>query len=210
MRTCPKCGSYLPDGKLLCPACNRPVVGAAGDHRQRTAQEKNRTHSRISESMKTVKRDTWTAGERTHPYSGNTYEQHKSHDPRSKDYYRSKHEPSSSDLSPQAQRVVCAAAYFGILFFLPLVLMPNSKEGRFHANQGLLVFIVNLIVGSVANILAISITDFFEIFAAIPPILMVYGASNAYKGNMTELPVIGKIRLIGDDNQHYTNLGGRR
>ena len=32
-------------------------------------------------------------------------------------------------------------AYFGILFFLPLVVCPQSRFGRFHANQGLILLL---------------------------------------------------------------------
>ena len=50
----------------------------------------------------------------------------------------------------QDAKIWSVLAYFGILFFLPLVAVPNSAYGKFHANQGLLlvIFYVTLTVAS--------------------------------------------------------------
>lgn len=207
MRTCPKCGSYVPEGKILCPACGRLNLGVSGNAHESIRSERTRTYGRIREAQKEVKRDAWLTSKQKNPYQGHTYEQHKSHDPRSKDYYKPKYEQSSSGLPENSQNLICAAAYFGFFFFLPLVLMPNSKVGKFHANQGLVLFICNILLGVFAGIISSMFGEFFEIISAVPPMLMVYGAVNAYRGNMTELPVIGKIQLINDENNMF---GGRR
>lgn len=41
----------------------------------------------------------------------------------------------------QDAKIWSVLAYFGILFFLPLVAVPNSAYGKFHANQGLILLI---------------------------------------------------------------------
>ena len=43
---------------------------------------------------------------------------------------------------------VCALSYLSILFFLPLVVCPDSKFGRFHANQAL-ALLITAIFGNV-------------------------------------------------------------
>ena len=48
----------------------------------------------------------------------------------------------------QENKVVYMLAYLGILFFLPLVSTPNSKIGRVHANQGLLLSCIALLTGN--------------------------------------------------------------
>ena len=50
----------------------------------------------------------------------------------------------------QDAKIWSVLAYFGILFFLPLVAVPNSAYGKFHANQGLIlmIFYVTLTVAS--------------------------------------------------------------
>lgn len=207
MRNCPKCGSYVPDGKILCPACGRLCVGVSGNTRDTVHAERVRTRIRIHEAHNEVKRDAWLTSKQNNPYQGRTYEQHKSHDPRSKDYYKSKYEGNKSQLPEASQRIICAAAYFGVLFFLPLVLMPDSRKGKFHANQGLVLFICNILISVFAGVFSFVFGDILDIIAALPPLLMVYGAANAFRGNMTELPIIGKIKLIGDKDNMF---GGRR
>lgn len=206
MRTCPKCGSYLPDGKVLCPACGRVNIGIAKTAHDNVRAEKGRTYGRIRDAHSEVKRDAWLKPKEQNPYQGHTYEQHKSHDPRSKDYYKPKYDTGTPTMSAAGQRLICAAAYFGVFFFLPLVLMPDSQEGKFHANQGLTLFICNVLFGVFAGVVSSIFGDFFEIIAAIPPMLMVYGAANAYRGNMMELPLIGKIHLLDEIDK----FGGRR
>ena len=50
----------------------------------------------------------------------------------------------------QDAKIWSVLAYTGILFFLPLLAAPNSAYGKFHANQGfiLLIFQVVLTVAS--------------------------------------------------------------
>ena len=205
MKLCPKCGSYLPDGTIFCPACGRLNIGVAKTPHENVSAEKNRTYGRVRVAQSEVKRDAWLKPKEENPYLGRTYEQHKSHDPRSADYYKPKYE-TTSQLPNSTQRLICAAAYFGVFFFLPLVLMPNSQEGKFHANQGLALMLFNIVLGVVASTLSMVLGEFLEIIAALPPLLMVYGAANAYRGNMMEIPFIGKLRLLDDFNM----FGGRR
>lgn len=207
MRSCPKCGSYLPEGKLFCPACGRLNAGVSKSARESTHSEKARTHARIREEQNIVKRETWKFTKTDHPYQGNTYEQHRSHDPRSKDYYKSKFEQAERALPEKNQRVICAASYFGFFFFLPLLLLPNSQYAKFHANQGLVLFVVNIVVSLFAEILEATFGAVFGVIAAIPPLLMVYGAYNALTGKMTPLPFVGQIKLIKEED---TRFGGRR
>lgn len=198
MRDCPKCGSYVPEGKVLCPVCGRLRVDLSADANARVKAERKQTHARISDGFREVRRDAPLQKRGHHPYAGGTYEQHKSHDPNSKDYYKPKYESSASDAQLH-HRILCAAAYFGFFFIVPLITMPNSKEAKFHANQGLVLFLFNLLLGIVIGTVTAAFGTVLEVLNVIYPVLMVYGASNAMKGNMTELPVIGKLRLIKDD-----------
>lgn len=205
MRDCPKCGSYVPEGKLLCPVCGRLSIGLSASASDRVRSERKQTHTRISNGFREVLRDAPLQKRGNHPYAGGTYEQHKSHDPNNRDCYRPRYETSSSDQSLN-QRILCAAAYFGIFFVIPLIALPYSKEAKFHANQGLVLLIFNVLLGMVVGTVSSLFGDVFDILNVIYPLLMVYGASNAMKGKQTELPVIGKLRLIKDDS----SFGGFR
>lgn len=102
-------------------------------------------------------------------------------------------------------KVVCALSYLSILFFLPLVVCPTSRYGRFHANQAL----VLLIVSAVGNILfrvskaILSILHLGWIagiagwfWGLLVFLLMIYGIVHVVNGHAKELPLIGKIRII--------------
>ena len=49
-------------------------------------------------------------------------------------------------------KVMAVLAYIGILVLVPLLAAPNSKYARYHANQGLLLFIAEICLGVVMGI----------------------------------------------------------
>lgn len=103
----------------------------------------------------------------------------------------------------EKNKVYGGLAYF--LFFLPLVACPESKYGRFHANQGLILLIMG-IAGSVVT--AVISTVFGAIHMWFVGSLVSYavwlavtvtgiiGLVNGFGGKAKELPVIGGIRII--------------
>lgn len=103
-------------------------------------------------------------------------------------------------------KIMSILAYFGILFFLPLVVCPQSRFGRFHANQGLLVLICYIIAGVISGIFSAIIPWYSVVHFLVPLIsiilwipcvaLFIIGLINAINGKAKELPLIGKIRII--------------
>lgn len=94
-----------------------------------------------------------------------------------------------------------------ILFFLPLIVCKESKFGRFHANQGLLLLILSAIgyiaISIVTTILATItwrlfgfISLLYSVFGLLILALAVYGLVNGLNGKAKELPIIGKYRII--------------
>lgn len=92
-------------------------------------------------------------------------------------------------------KVMAALAYLGILFFLPLVTHPNSSFGKFHANQGLLLLLMNIIVSTVltVTIVGIMLLPILYIFSIV---LFVMGLMNALNLKKKRLPLIGGIDII--------------
>lgn len=98
-------------------------------------------------------------------------------------------------------KLMSILSYLWILFFLPLVVCPGSKFGRFHANQALVLFIVGIVlgvVGSVVGILGISILTWIvsTVLGLADLALVILGIYYAATGKAKELPLIGKIRII--------------
>lgn len=92
-------------------------------------------------------------------------------------------------------KVIAALAYFGILFFLPLIACPDSKFGRFHANQGLILLICS-VIGGFLNIIPILGNIASAIIGLIVFIFFLYGLINTLNGYAKELPYVGGILII--------------
>lgn len=107
----------------------------------------------------------------------------------------------------EKNKVIAALAYLGILFFLPLVAAPESKYGRYHANQGLLLLITAVAGGIVLAILSAILTAIswhlffigsllYTVFYIGITVLVILGIVNAVGGKAKPLPVIGKLFTI--------------
>jgi uncharacterized membrane protein len=114
----------------------------------------------------------------------------------------------------QANSAFCGLSYIPPLFFLPLVTAQNSKFGKFHANQALLVLIAfiassfaGLIIGIILGSLLGAIPFIGLLFKALSYIikaalglsafvLMILGMVNAFSGKAKELPLIGKYTIL--------------
>lgn len=94
-------------------------------------------------------------------------------------------------------KIMAALAYFGILFFLPLVTHPNSSFGKFHANQALILFITAIIINVVGTLLPV--IGWFVILplgGLFTLVLFVMGIINALNLEKKRLPLIGGFDLI--------------
>ena len=107
----------------------------------------------------------------------------------------------------QQNKVLAVLAYFWILFLVPLLAAPNSQFARFHANQGLVLFLADIASGVVIGILSailiwIPIAGVILIgliSAAIGICLFVFmimGIVYAATGKAKEVPLLGKIKII--------------
>ena len=99
---------------------------------------------------------------------------------------------------------VCA--YLGLLFLVPL-LAGKTQFSRYHANQGIVLFIADIILGVIIGVVA----GVMSIIPVIGPIigglvsgvlglaifiLMIIGIVHAANGEMKPLPIIGGITIL--------------
>lgn len=94
----------------------------------------------------------------------------------------------------EQNKTVAGLAY--LLFFLPLVTAPESKYGKFHANQGLILLILGIAGNFILGIIPIIGWLLVPLFGAFVLILGIMGMINGFNGRTKELPLIGKFRLI--------------
>lgn len=100
----------------------------------------------------------------------------------------------------EQNKVLAFFSYLGILFIIPLIAAPNSKYAKFHANQGLVLFIVEIAVSIVSGIISGIIWAIGSLIGSLAGlivfVLAIIGIINAVTGKAKELPIIGGIRII--------------
>lgn len=83
-----------------------------------------------------------------------------------------------------------------LLFFLPLLVCPESKYAKFHANQSLMLLITtiagNVILG-IIPIIGWILLPFFDIGILI---LGIMGLINGFGGKASQLPLIGRFTIL--------------
>jgi uncharacterized membrane protein len=110
--------------------------------------------------------------------------------------------PQSEAEDIEQNKVFAIVGYLGILFLVPLLAAPNSKFARYHANQGIVLFIASVVVTGAFYILG-HIPVIGRVFGFVGYlvwlavfVLMVLGIVNAANGKCQPLPVLGKYQLL--------------
>ena len=96
-------------------------------------------------------------------------------------------------------KAMSALAYLWILFFLPLVVCPDSKFGRYHANQGLVLLLTTIVANVIGAVLRLIPTVGWILQLVLNVamvVLMIFGIVNACNGETKPLPIIGGLTLI--------------
>ena len=105
------------------------------------------------------------------------------------------------------------SAYIGIFVLIPVFAAKNSPYARYHANQGLLLFLAEIVwtvfcsvVNACLGLLSLFGPLFWVISAVISSILgilslvflalAIYGIVNAATGKAKPLPVLGRFTLL--------------
>jgi len=95
----------------------------------------------------------------------------------------------------QQNKGMSILAYFGPLVLIPILAAKGSRFARFHSNQGLLLFIVEIISGIVGNIPRIG-WILGSILSIGTFVLFILGLVNAGQGQAKTLPLIGGFNLL--------------
>ncbi len=96
-------------------------------------------------------------------------------------------------------KFLAAISYVWILCIVTVLCSKDDAFARYHANQGLVLFIANIIVGIASYIIAfIPIVGAAVVLALDIAcfVLMILGIVNAVTGKMKPLPLIGGIIII--------------
>ena len=103
----------------------------------------------------------------------------------------------------QQKKGMAVLSYFGFLVLIPLFTARDDDFSRYHINQGMILFIIDIVVSVLNNTLAkmggvlgtsVSIAD--AIIALMAFVFAIIGIVHAAKGEKKPLPLIGKINII--------------
>lgn len=102
----------------------------------------------------------------------------------------------------EKNKLMAVLAYIGILVLIPIFAAKDSKFARFHANQGLVLMIVEIAISVIIGILSwipvvgVIISIIGGLVGLCAFVLAIIGIINAVNGKAKELPLIGKIRIL--------------
>lgn len=112
---------------------------------------------------------------------------------------------SGADEGAGEGKVMGVLAYLGILVLIPLIGGGHNRFVRFHASQGLTLFVLEAILGVAYRaltwilpfgILWRSVRWLYRLANLLCLVLSITGIANALTGKMKQLPVIGSIQLM--------------
>ncbi len=99
----------------------------------------------------------------------------------------------------QKNKGMAVLSYFGLLILIPVFIARNDPFVRYHINQGLVLFLVDIICGIIGSIIgAIPVVGGIITLALgiVIFVLFIIGIINAVKGEMKPLPLIGGIEIL--------------
>ena len=104
---------------------------------------------------------------------------------------RSESVPKSEGFTSEEGRMAAVLAYIPFLCFIPLLNMRDNKEAQFHARQGVMLFLIELVGGL---FLIDGISDFvFKVILVLAFGLSLAGIIFALQGRNYHFPIIGDL-----------------
>lgn len=202
MAFCGKCGQKVEEGVKFCPACGTPLQINATQPAHETVQ--NPEPRPAPQTVQTEGQEATTKATAAADALGNKLGNLNNTTDSTADF-------DKADI--EQNKVMAILSYFGILVFIPIFAAKDSKFARYHANQGLTLFIALFgwwIVDYILTMLLRSLLwrglGLWEIYSLcgtvlnlvyiVFTVLAVIGIINALNGKAKELPVIGKYKIL--------------
>lgn len=177
MAFCRKCGAKADEGVKFCPACGNPLGASAPEQQTQTQQSQPVSEQNDFSAKLAAFNNT---ADTTADFDKTDIEQNK---------------------------LMGILAYLSWLVLIPIFAAPNSKFARFHANQGLVLAIVEVawwIVTAILSVVFYAISwrlgsvmvTILGLVNLVFLLMLVLGIINVTNGRAKELPVIGKLKIL--------------
>lgn len=199
MAYCDRCGAYIPDGQLKCLACGYDPTAAQREEQQRAAaaayqQQKQAEEERRREEQRKAEEERRRRVDDDRRWAEKEYARRRAERARSEsanfnveDFGREFKQRTGFDKSSGGSKALGILSYFSVLFILPFIFGGEDKFCRFHAKQGLALFVFSAIA------VALSATPFGWIMQVMRIYMIVKGVISAANGRCDPLPFIGKF-----------------
>ena len=218
MAYCNKCGAYIPDGLSACLACGydesaqtKKNTGAAAkstsdivrermEEQRRARQEENRRWAEQEESRRRQQEQSrqWAEQEKqrrqqqeqSRQWAEQEYARRQAErENAARNYtYRSTLNRANPGKTADSGKLFAALSYLSFLFVLPHIFCPQDEFAKFHARQGLKLFIFTILADTLG-----ALTGFGWILSLMRFYFIYKGMSNAFNGVEEPLPYIGNI-----------------
>ena len=93
--------------------------------------------------------------------------------------------PAPKDSDVEANKIIAALSYVWILFLIPLLGKRDSKFAQFHAKQGMVLFIIELIGG-----LVMWLPVFGQLLMLALIVIAIMGIVKTLNGEWWEIPYV--------------------
>ena len=193
MAYCGKCGNQIEEGVKFCPACGAALQVAQPETVQPEPQQPVQPETTAEEKLQQATQTIDSVAQKL----GNTAD----------------HSAEYDKTDAEANKVMALLSYFGFLVIVPILAAKHSPYARFHANQGLVLFLAMLVYaiadGIVTAILravlysGLGLWGIYSMCSSIINLLYVgftifaiIGIINVLNGRAKDLPIIGKYRVL--------------
>ncbi len=104
----------------------------------------------------------------------------------------------------EENKVMSILAYLGILVLIPILCAPKSAFARYHANQGLILWICSAVFSTATGVIGtilqlvglLAVITMLNIFYLVFVVFAIMGIVNVCNGAKKELPLIGKYKIL--------------
>lgn len=178
MAKCAKCGAEVEEGVKFCPFCGADMGEAP------KTEEAPKAEDKLDEKLDDAKEAVEDLAKKVVALNDT--------------------EDTTADYEKEdieKNKVMAVLSYFGLLVLIPIFAAKDSKFAKFHANQGLVLFIVEIIINAAIGILKrIMLRGLFGFIGSLLDLVLlvvaIIGIVNAAQGKAKELPVIGKFKIL--------------
>lgn len=201
MAYCKHCGAYIPDGISACLACgydeNTSTVDSAAAAVAAKEKENEELRRKLEEQRKQQQEANrrWAEQEKTRRRQqeesrrwAEAEAERRRAEAQQQQTTRSVLHPVSNESSADSGKLFGALSYLSFLFVLPYIFTPQDEFAKYHAKQGMKLFVFSLIADAIG-----ALTGFGWIITLLRLYLIYKGMSAALNGRKEPLPYIGNI-----------------